>query len=87
MSTTTSSTTTTPQENHEPVYSFAEDVRPFLRGGLPGRMHLRRVLGSIFAFHAVPQTEQPHALAALGLRPFFDSEAGRMSFALDEHHS
>ena len=62
--------------------AFLSDIKPFIRGGLPGLVRLRQVLGSIIKHHKVPLHRQRALLSAAGLRPYTSTDRTRVSFYL-----
>jgi hypothetical protein len=60
--------------------AFLSDLKPFIRGGLPGLAQLKLVLGSIMKHHKVPLRRQRALLSMAGLRPYTSTDRARVSF-------
>jgi hypothetical protein len=63
--------------------AFLSDIRPFVRGGLPGLARLKEVLGSITKHHRVPLHRRRALLIAAGLRPYTSIDRQKVSFYLE----
>lgn len=62
--------------------AFLADIKPFVRGGLPGLARLKQVLSNILRHHKVPLHRQRALLSAAGLRPYTSTDRLRVSFYL-----
>ena len=67
--------------------AFLSDIEPFIRGGLPGLVRLKQVLGSILKHHRVPLHRQRGLLLAAGLHPQSSTDRQRVSFHIPVRES